>query len=147
MSFNIPNGNIPELTRNTDLVSYSILVDQVELGEEYRIVQLEVSKAFNTIPTAILLISDGDAAAQDFPASSSDLFVPGNEIEIQLGYHSDETRIFKGTIIKHSLKAQRNRPPLLKVECKDACWKMAIGRKNRSFSEISDSDIIRSIMS
>lgn len=141
MSFNI-------LSRQgaTDLVSYSILVNGSELPEEYRIISMEVHKAVNRIPTARLVIADGDAAGQEFPASTGEHFIPGNEIEIQLGYHSEETGIFKGIITKHGIKAGRNGSSVLKLECKDEVYKMSIGRKNRAFTESSDSDIIKSIL-
>ena len=61
-----------------------------------------MNKIVNRIPTAQLLLIDGDAPKRDFELSNTDLLVPGAEIEINAGYHSDEETIFKGVVIKHA---------------------------------------------
>ncbi len=68
---------------------------------------IDVEKEINRIPTAKIVVRDGNPASQDFALSNQDLFVPGKEIEIRLGYHSDEETIFKGIVIRHSLNSRR----------------------------------------
>jgi len=77
--------------------------------------------------------------------SNKDLFVPGNEIEIKAGYHSDEETIFKGIVIRHNLKIRENQSRLI-VECKDEAVKMTIGRKSKYFYESKDSEISEEII-
>src|SRR5882762_1375337 len=90
--------------QNTDLVTFTILVNGAPVGKETGIVSIAVNKEVNKIPWAKLIIQDGDVAAEDFTVSNQDTFKPGNEIEIQAGYHSDEATIFKGIIVKHGIK-------------------------------------------
>lgn len=141
MSFRIPNR-----TQNTDLVTFSVKVDGEEVHRDHGILAVEVWRQVNRIPAAKLIISDGDAAAQDFPVSSSDIFLPGNTIEISAGYHSEETIIFYGIIIKHGIKVRERQAPVLIVECRDIVYKLGLQRKNRSFSDVTDSDAITSIL-
>jgi phage protein D len=74
----------------------------------------------NKVATAQVMILDGDPATEDFKASNAEDFVPGNEIEIHAGYHSDDQLIFKGLIVRHGLSAKKNKPSFLRLECKDA---------------------------
>lgn len=132
-------------TRSADLATIKIFVDRGELSRIYQVMSVVVEKELNRIPTARIELLDGDPALQDFELSNQDLFIPGREIEIKAGYHSDEETIFKGIVIKHSLKIKPNRA-LLIVECKDKAVKLTIGRKSKYFYESSDSDIFEEII-
>lgn len=89
---------------SSDLATHKILVEGEELSRSYHVMNVAVEKEVNRIPTAKIVLLDGDPAAQDFELSNQDLFVPGKEIEIKAGYHSEEDTVFKGIVIKHSLK-------------------------------------------
>ena len=112
---------------------------------QYHVLSILVQKEANRIPTAQLIIKDGDPAQGDFPASSSELFVPGKRLEISAGYHSDEKALFEGIIVKHSLRTRRGNARLY-LECRDEVFKMAIGRKSRYFEEVTDSDAMETII-
>ncbi len=86
-------------------------------------------------------------AGEDFEISNSEDLVPGKEIEILAGYHSDETTIFKGIVTSHGIKSRHRKPSLLDVECRDSTVKMTIGRQNAYYEEMSDSEIIEEIVS
>ncbi|GAB2835159.1 type VI secretion system Vgr family protein [Ferruginibacter profundus] len=132
--------------QNTDLVSFTILINGTAAGKEIGVVSIAVHKEVNKIPWAKLVIQDGDVAAEDFVISNQETFKPGNEIEIKAGYHADETTIFKGIIIKHGIKILRNRHSLLEVECKDVVIKTTAGRKNKYFYDSKDTDVIEEIL-
>lgn len=132
--------------QNTDLVTFTILVNGLPVGKETGIVSIAVNKEVNKIPWAKLMIQDGDVSTEDFAVSNQDTFKPGNEIEIQAGYHTDETTIFKGIIIKHGIKILRDRHSLLEIECKDVVIKTTAGRKNKYFYDSKDTDIIEEIL-
>lgn len=132
--------------QSSDLPTTKIMVNGDELPRNYHVVNIVVTKEVNRIPTATIILRDGDPATRDFELSNQALFVPGNEIVIQAGYHSQEEVIFKGLVIKHRLKVRPAQSYLI-VECKDQAVKMTIGRKSRYFHEIKDSDIAEEIIS
>jgi len=142
MVFIPSNANIP-----TDLVTFTVKTDGQAINTTWQILQVEVNREVNRIPSAKIIIADGDVAAQDFTASSSGDFIPGKTVEISAGYHSSETTIFKGIIVKHSIKANKNGSSMLIIECRDEIYKMSIGRKNGTFDQSSDSDILSGILS
>jgi Rhs element Vgr protein len=132
-------------TQQTDLVTFTLKVNGQALSKQYQVASLLVSKEVNKIPFARLMIYDGNAAAQDFSVSNEATFVPGAEIEITAGYHSDETSIFQGIILKHSLKIRSNASPCLLLDCRDKAIAMTVARKNKYFNDSKDSDAVETI--
>lgn len=133
-------------TQNTDLVTFTIKVNGSDLSTVYQVTSISVQKEVNKVPMARLMIYDGDAAAQDFAISNEDTFVPGAEVEITAGYHSDEATIFKGIIVRHSLKIRSDSSPLLILDCRDKAVKMTVSRKNKYFYDKKDSEAVEDII-
>ncbi|CAL2082306.1 type VI secretion system secreted protein VgrG [Tenacibaculum sp. 190524A05c] len=139
------NTGVIQTSKSADLITFKILIEGEELSKVYEVKNITVSKEVNKIPTAQIILIDGDPSARDFELSNEDLLIPGKEIEITAGYHSDEETIFKGIVIKHNLRIRANSAQLI-IECKDEAVKMTIGRKSKYFYESSDSDIFEEII-
>ena len=142
------NGT-PISTRNkaTDLVNFQILLNGNAMNGEYKVVSLNASKSFNKISSAKVTIADGELQPQDFPISSKDDgLIPGSEIEISVGYHTQAKTIFKGIIVKHGIKAVKGQRSVLTIEAKDKAIKLTKCRKNHCFSDKTDSDIIQAVL-
>ncbi len=130
----------------TDLATFTILSNGQEISGEIGIESIYVVKSVNRIPTARITIVDGSVPREDFEVSSGELFVPGNELEIKAGYHSEESTIFKGIITKHAIQSKKDKPSFLIIDLKDEAVKLTIGRKNKFFEEVKDSEIIEGIV-
>ncbi len=139
------NSGVIQTSKSADLVTFKILTEGEELSKKYQVKSIVVTKEVNKIPTAQIVLIDGEAAKREFKLSNEELLAPGKEIEITSGYHSDEETIFKGIVIKHNLKIRANSSQLI-VECKDKAVKMTIGRKSKYYYESKDSDIIGEII-
>jgi Rhs element Vgr protein len=133
------------ITNNTDVVTFTIKVNGTAVPKAYNILSITVNKEINRIPTARIIISDGDSAVGDFTVSDEDTLIPGNDIEIYSGYYSADDIIFKGIITQHALKI-RNTYSQLIIECKDAAVKTTVGEKNKFFSDKKDSEVIQEIL-
>ena len=129
-----------------DVTAFSIFSNGTELPDSFAVESLAVSKSTNKISSARLTLQDGSIPMEDFPSSNKDEFLPGNEIEIKMGYRDSTETIFKGLVIKHGIRTRENEPSQLIIELKDVAIKMTIGRKNRYFQEVTDSDIIEEIL-
>lgn len=136
---NIPNR------RATDVPGLQILIEGTAIPESIPVNGVVVSKEFNTISSARITILDGDPSAESFEYSNSDLFIPGKNIEIKAGYQQDFSTIFKGIIVAQKLRVRENSNPNLLIECRDACYKLTLGRKNKYYENQKDSDIIEEI--
>lgn len=127
-------------SKSSDLITFKILIDGEEIPQTVQVLNIVVTKEVNRISLARIVIIDGDASEETFKVSSEALFVPGKKIEISAGYHMDDSLIFKGIVIKHSIKIRSN-STFLTIECKDEAVKMTIGRKSAYFYDSKDSDI------
>lgn len=136
---------IPNDSRH-DVVSFNLLADGQEIDATFQVMAVSVTKETNRIPTARIVIRDGSPAQESFPASETDKFIPGKEIEIKVGRDGHNETIFKGLVIKHSLKARQDGTPHLHLECKDKSLKLTLGRQNRYFEDMKDSDAIQQIL-
>lgn len=139
------NSGTIDTGQNPDLITHKVLVEGTELPKTYQVKSIAVSREVNRIPVAQLVIIDGDASERDFKLSNEDLFVPGKKVEITVGYHSDEATIFKGIVIKHSIKI-RSGSSMLIIECKDEAVKMTLGRKSNYFYDSKDSDVFQKLI-
>jgi Rhs element Vgr protein len=128
-----------------DVCTVAVLVDGKEIPGAFHVLSLSVTRELNRIPTAMLQLQDGEASKSTFATSNADYFIPGKKIEIQLGYRSQNSTVFKGIIIKHGVKVRKNASALL-VECRDEAVKMTSGRKSRYYTDKKDSDIMEELI-
>lgn len=128
-----------------DVCTIAVLVDGVEISGEFHVLSVTVTRELNRIPMATIQLQDGEAAKATFKASNSGHFIPGKQIEIQLGYRSQNDSVFKGIVVKHSIKIRKN-GSLLIIECRDEAVKMTSGAKSRYYTEKKDSDIMEEII-
>src|SRR6185437_12025827 len=133
-------------TQTTDLVTFTIKVNGNPVSTQYQINSIVISKEINRITAAKITICDGDAAAQDFSISNQETFIPGAAVEITCGYDLDETSLFKGIVLRHSLKIRNTNSPLLILDCRDNTVKMTVARKNKYFYDQKDSEVIETIV-
>lgn len=141
----MPEERVIQTARSADLVTFNIMVDGEELSAVNQVLSISVEKEINRIPWAKIILLDGDPTQQDFVLSNEAYFVPGKEIEIKAGYHSDDETIFKGIVIRHNLKIRNDKTQLI-VECRDKAVKLTLGRKSKYFYDSKDSDILEQII-
>lgn len=135
---------VSPIASNTDLVTFRILADGNEIKSTYQVRSIEVSKGLNRIGSARLELYDGSVATEDFAASDSADFLPGTELTISAGYHTNNEVIYKGLIVKHGLEVSSS--SLLVLECRDKAAKMTVGRKSTTFADSTDGDAIEKII-
>jgi len=116
------------------------------LPQQFPLYAIEVLYETNRVPDASLLFADGDPSTGDWALSSGEYFVPGNEITIFAGYHSENEPIFSGIVVSQSIRVRNNRLEL-KITCKDKAIALTTTKKSRHFIELSDSDAVNEILS
>ncbi len=119
------------------------------LSQEHSLLSLEINREVNRIPSAELVLMDGDAAQQEFALSDEVFFEPGKEIEILLNYEDGQEKastVFKGLVVGHNLEVNAHQSTLT-VRAQDEAVKMTKGRKSMVFQEKADSDIFKTLIS
>lgn len=128
-----------------DVCTFTILSEGQEVPRTYHVMGITVWKEINRIPKATLIFRDGDAPAETFPISDTEEFVPGRKIEIKVGYRGTEDTVFKGVVVRHSIKIRKD-TSFLYVDCYDEAVKMTVARKSAYFNDRSDSDVIEDLL-
>lgn len=127
------------------VVTSTILSNGVAVAKTYQVLSTIISKEINRIPSATIMIVDGDPAGQSFTVSNQADFEPGKELEIKLGYRGTEETVFKGIVVKHAIKTRKKNSMLL-IECRDKFAKMTAINKSQYFRDIKDSDAIEQLI-
>lgn len=127
-------------------VAVKLYADGSEAEDSLAIISVSIRKAVNRISQAKIEFLDGDMPNQDFPLSNEDTFKPGAEIEIQAGYGSEYSTVFKGVVVRHSVRVVGENLSRLVIECRDKSVAMTVGRKNANFVDQKDSDIMASLV-
>lgn len=128
--------------------AYYIYVGENEapLKDNFGISSIVISKSINKIPHARLEIIDGDVSKQTFEAGNSNSLKKGTVIKIILGDRDGEYT-FVGVIVKQSLHVKPNGTSMLVLELKDKAYLMTVNRVNRLYTNKTDKEIIKEIIS
>ncbi|WP_430933085.1 type VI secretion system tip protein VgrG [Saccharicrinis sp. 156] len=135
------------LQQSDGVISFDILVKGKNIKDTVEINEITVQMEVNRIAVATIIMEDGGAIGVDnapFTNSEGNDFIPGNEIEISLGYDNKKNKVFKGIIVSQNLSVKKSRSHLI-VTCKDLAVKMTKGRFNATFQNKKDSDALSSI--
>ncbi len=130
---------------NPDLITFTIKVDGETINSEYQVGKISIHKEINKIPSANIKLYDGNPSLETFAISDTASFLPGKSIEIILGYHSQETTVFKGIITTHA-NSITEASTELNIECKDAAVKMTVGRNSKHYNNVTDSDVAEELI-
>lgn len=126
---------------------FTVKADGRQVSRAHHLLSVSVALAANRIGWARLVWQDGAAASGDFALSDSDLFRPGQTVEILAGAGRDQQSLFKGVVVRHSLRLRDVSAPQLVVDCRHAAMKLTIAAKNASFFDQKDSEIIETLLS
>jgi Rhs element Vgr protein len=129
-----------------DVPTFKLRSNGTDITNTYDVLSLVVDWVINRVPTARVVLRDGSAAEETFAASQGNDLVPGAELEIAVGHDSNDQTIFKGLIVKQSLKVGAGGNSVLTLDCKDASVKLTIGRHSRYFVDSTDSDAIATLV-
>lgn len=125
---------------------FTVKVGGTELSREHQLLSLSIVAQANRLSSARLVYLDGAASSSDFPLSNDSLLVPGAEIEVLAGAAGDQESLFKGLVIRHSLRVRDSSAPQLIIECRHKAVKLTVGRKSAYFFDQTDSDVITALL-
>lgn len=126
---------------------FTVKVDGTEVARSHQLLAVSVTKKANKITSARLVYIDGSASSSDFPLSNAATLIPGAKVEILAGASNDPVSLFKGIVIRQSLKVRDNSAPQLILDCRHKAVKLTVGRKNAYFLDQKDSQIIEGLLS
>ena len=128
---------IPNTSKH-NVATFTILVDGQALNPLYQVLSLTINTELNKIPSANIILRDGDAALRTFEISNSEDLVPGKKVLINIGLDGNDQLVFKGIITKQAVRVKENGNGELHIDCRHEAVKMTVGRKSRYFADIQD---------
>lgn len=142
----MPNQRTIPSAQPKSVVTYTILSGGVEISDTWQVLSVQVNHEINRVPSATILLLDGGPSGESFPISNESAFEPGKEIEIKLGYRSDEESVFKGIVIRHGIKIRKSNS-VLQVECRDKVVNMTMVCRSKYFNDQKDSSVMEELAS
>ncbi|SHN32715.1 type VI secretion system tip protein VgrG [Chitinophaga sp. CF418] len=139
--------NIPATPDTYDYTKIEVLINGNRVSDpSYDLRSVTVVKEANQIPYARIQYLDGDTSQEKFALSEAADFIPGNKVEIQVGRDGKNVSVFKGIIVKHGIKASENGNACLYLDCRDEAVSLTLGRKNKYFRDMTDSDALQKVL-
>jgi Rhs element Vgr protein len=133
---------IPPRSNSDGVLRVSVTRDGVPLPGSASVVSVTVSRAINEIPSARLVIQDGDPATGAWTLADGATFEPGAVIAIQAGYGGREDVIFEGVVVGLGARADDAGSCRLVVECRDRAVHMTLAPRSAGYADVKDSDVI-----
>ena len=132
-------------------VSYALIFNKKPLPISFEVYSIHVHKEVNKISRASLKILGGDPKLNSFEEANSNLFKPGIEVEIKMGYEQLNSTVFKGIVetngisISEGFQEFRSKR-LLVIECVDKAVEMTKTYTSDIYEDKKDSEIITSLI-
>ncbi|MGH2643245.1 MAG: type VI secretion system tip protein VgrG, partial [Chitinophagaceae bacterium] len=129
-------------------LSITIKVGGSVIKDYYPIVSVYIIHEINRISTAEITVIDGGEGSEGLPISDSADFIPGNDLEILAGHGNEREQgsIFKGIIVKQSIRLGSDDGANLIITCKHKAVIMTFNRSEGEYEDTTDSDIISAII-
>ena len=113
----------------------AILIDGQPLADSFTLLGIDVSRAVNRIPTAMLTVQAPGAGAEETPLLAGGPFAPAAVVEIKLrDADGEEVSVFKGVVTALAVHT-REGAPTLEVTAKDKAISLAGTRHSKIWAE------------
>jgi Rhs element Vgr protein len=110
------------------------------------ILSVEVRRGLNRVPEAHISVVDGSVAERKFAQSDTAFFEPGKSLTIAVRDGDGEDQmLFEGLVVRHAVES-RPGSSALRVELKDAAFKLTRQRKTCVFRKQADDEAIRKLI-
>lgn len=133
---------VSPLVNSSQVLNLTLYSEGSRMDPAIGIASIAVTNAVNKIPFARIEFHDGNMPQQNFPLSDSKDFDPGKKIRIDAGYGSEQTAIFEGIVVKHSIRVDNFNDSRLVIECRDEAVRLTVGRRNANFIDTRDSELM-----
>lgn len=137
------------LKESSDPISLSIKINGSTIKDTVEILSVSVSKEVNRISSAKFLVLDGSAfgiSNESFSNAEGPDFVPGNVVEIEMGYGNSRELVYAGILLSQRMIIKKNKS-YLEITCKDKAVKLTKGRFTKVYTDATDSDTFGEIAS
>jgi hypothetical protein len=131
---------------NTDgVVTFLVKCNGTPMAETVSCYSIEVRRAVGQVPSARIELGDGDMPDGLWELADGTQYVPGTEIEIEAGYNSQHTTIFKGVVVRMKCRVGANNASRLILDCADKAVALTLLRRNAVYIDQTDSAVMQTL--
>lgn len=116
------------------------------IAENIAVRSVQVHRAVGRIPTARLVVDDGDMASSQWPVADGPTFQPGARISIAAGHGDGEQTLFEGIVIQLGMQILGDGDSRLVIDCSHEAVTLTAERRNAHHADATDSAIIRGLL-
>lgn len=117
------------------------------IKDYYPVISVHIVHEVNRISSAEITLVDKIEDSDELTVSDSEVFIPGNELEVLAGYGNDDVQtIFKGIIVRQSVRFSAGGGVNLVVTCRHKAVMMTFNRREKQYENKTDSDIISEVI-
>ncbi|UCF92827.1 MAG: phage late control D family protein [Desulfobacterales bacterium] len=102
---------------------------------------IEVEQDVETVGMFNLMMAGGELENEEYRWIDGDLFRPGAEVKIEIGYGVSPEPLMVGEIVSCAPEFPDNGGVVFRVQGYERLYRLGFGRKTRSFRDMKDSDI------
>jgi uncharacterized protein involved in type VI secretion and phage assembly len=111
------------------------------------VVEIDVHEEIGKHGRCTLLVQNWDADSRAVRHSDKDLFAPGKDLAVSLGFHSDLTPVFEGVIASVTAHFPRGGRPTLRVEARSKSILLEHPPRSRQLADATDADVASAVAS
>ena len=109
------------------------------------VIEVEVHEEVGRHGRLTLLVQNWDADQRTVRHSDDGPFVPGSDIVVSLGYHSDLTAVFDGVIAAVTAHFPRGGNPVLRVDGRSRSVLLDHPPRSRQLADVTDADVAAAV--
>jgi Rhs element Vgr protein len=134
---------------NINATTVTLVSEGRRLDNTLPLIQLNVLKELNRVPSAHLVFADGSISDRRFALSQSEHFNPGKTIEILIRRENTpgqgDSRLFKGIVTGQTIEAGEQGFQLT-VELKDKAVRLCAARRSAVYRDQKDSQVFSDLI-
>ena len=140
---------MPGPTQSTDRPAVEVRIggQPVEPRLAQDVIEVDVSEEVNKHARCTLLVQNWDPDQRVVRWSDSGPLVPGAEVEVALGYHSQLSTVFAGVVTAVTGHFTADQAPTLRVEARSRSALLAGPARSRILEQTTDGDLAAAIAS
>lgn len=129
-------------TTAPDRPEFTVSVDGTELApaQVRDVMEIDVDERINGHAIAQILLRNWDPKTREPIYSSQELFRPGAELSIAVGYRNELSEIFTGPITAMTVRFPPEGISVIEIEARSLSARMGASRTPRSFEDVNTAD-------
>ncbi|MBI5254852.1 MAG: hypothetical protein HY855_00015 [Burkholderiales bacterium] len=137
---------VSPLSDDEGVLSVTVTCNDEPLDAAVALVSVAVRQVANQLPTARLVVADGNMPEGTWPLADGKAFEPGARLRISAGHGGQAQPLFDGVVARLGLQLLGDNTRQLQVDCVHAAVVMCSERRSRVHANQTDGELMRGLI-